>query len=203
MPLLDITNPKIINFLLENYETETKIRMRWLDLHKDQLQEYATFKSESNGYSTGDVNKASIISGMTVISRDHILSKVHRKKTPVQQTVSATFTIKEEDTREIIKTMMPVKKSIKKLLLESKKDYLKERNEISPEDKYYFMESTNWNYGWKLNDSELKMRGCLYGKVSHLQQENIVEQDHTQILCIIDLLKPTIYYVSSYRKPIK
>lgn len=70
MPLMDITNPDIIKFLVESYDKTTRLRMKWNNIHGDKLKEAATLHREEKGYYELDVLKESLIGGMVTIARD-------------------------------------------------------------------------------------------------------------------------------------
>ncbi|XP_047536004.1 uncharacterized protein LOC125070255 [Vanessa atalanta] len=47
--------------------------------------------------------------------------------------------------------------------------YLKARNKKSPEDKFYFRLTTNWDYGWQQKQSRLKPRDVNRGRCAILR----------------------------------
>ncbi|KAG6444964.1 hypothetical protein O3G_MSEX003601 [Manduca sexta] len=169
MPLLDITDPKIIRFLAESYEKESRLRMRWVQRNSKDIEKCATFKSDVKNYKETDITKATIIAGINATIRDHAISMQHRLRIPVPDYLSAKTVIKPSEPSSN-RIMLPVKDEVKHILLESRNEYLKTRAREAPGDKYYFMESTNWKYGWKLNESEMKMRGPMHGRVYHTMQ---------------------------------
>lgn len=164
MPLMDVSNPKVINFLIENYEKESRLRAKWFNLHKEKIEKCATLKVDTKNYTHSDIAEATMISGMEAITRDHVSAVVHRFRKPVPDYLLA----KVETVRKIQPPMIAATSSEKDILKESRKSYLNMRNKRGPDDKYLYMESENWKYGWKLNESELKLRGPEHGKINHL-----------------------------------
>lgn len=164
MPLVDITDPRVTNFLIENYEKESLLRLKWVNRHEKQLQTAATFSREPKNHTKDDVNKYLMIAGMATITRDHVEAARHRfiapEKDYLRAQVSTTKTSKLP--------MMPVQAQEKDILRESRKEYLKVRRNKAPEDKFNFVECESWKYGWKLVESEIKMRGPAHGTVCHM-----------------------------------
>lgn len=164
MPLLDITDPKITNFLIENYEKESNLRIKWVNRHEEQIRKAATFRDDPKNYNSNDVNKYLMAAGMATITRDHAVAARHRFVAPVKDYLRAQVgTSKASDP-----PMLPVQDKEKEILYDSRKEYLKTRSKKAPEDKFNFVDCDSWKYGWKLGDSELKMRGPAYGVVCHM-----------------------------------
>ncbi|KOB78906.1 Uncharacterized protein OBRU01_01490 [Operophtera brumata] len=165
MTLADKNNPAVLAFLLKNYEKESRLRMKWINDHQEQIRKAATFSGEVKNYTPDEVNKSLMVAGMATTPRDHVVAARHRFQAPVKDFMQAQV----GTTKPLEPTMFPVKNEAKVLLSESSKDYLKARNKLGPEDKFNFIESGNWKYGWKLGDSELKMRGPVHGRECHMK----------------------------------
>lgn len=165
MPSLDVSNPRVINFLLENYEKESIIRMRWVRLHGDKIEQAATFTKEQKNYTPLDISKSTIEAGLAAVTRDHVTGARNRMTAPLADD-DLVKTKKDVKKSEIL--MKPVSPDVKSILLESSKQYLKKRSLLKPDEKYNFVECSSWKHGWKMGESCLKMRGSEYGKVNHV-----------------------------------
>lgn len=165
MPALDVSNPKVINFLLENYEKESKIRMKWVKLHAGNFEKAATFTREEKSYTLEDINKYVVEAGMAATTRDYKSSARNRTTLPVPDYEYVKIKVPEKEPELVMK---PPTSDEKIILRESSEEYLKRRNLLKPEDKYSFIECSSWKYGWKLSDSMLKTSGPKHGKVNHL-----------------------------------
>lgn len=164
MPLVDITDPRVINFLIENYEKESQLRQKWIHRHEEQLHKAATFSGEPKNYTCDDVNKYLMVAGLATITRDHVEAARHRLIAPAKDYLRAQVSAAKSSEPP----MMPVLAKETDILRESRKEYLKTRNKQAPEDKFNFVECDSWKYGWKLAQSKLKMRGPAYGTVCHM-----------------------------------
>lgn len=161
---MPITNPRVLNFLTENYEKESRLRLKYAKDHEVQLRKAATFRGEIKNYTPDIVNKSVMVAGMTMITKDHAEAARHRLIAPVKDYLRAQVgTVKPTEP-----PMLPIKYEEKVLLRESSKQYLKARRKMGPEDKFNFVECVNWTYGWKLGDSEMKLRGPTHGRVCHM-----------------------------------
>ncbi|XP_028166646.1 uncharacterized protein LOC114357298 [Ostrinia furnacalis] len=165
MPVLDVSNPKVINFLLENYEKESRLRMKWIQLHAGNFAKAATFTREERNYTKEDITKTVIEAGMIATTRDHITAARHRTTAPIPDYLLAKVGATD---KEVIGSMKPVAREVKDTLQESTFEYLKKRSKLKPEDKYNFTECSNWMYGWQLAESEIRMSGPAHGQVHHL-----------------------------------
>lgn len=182
MPLLDITNPKVISFLLENYEKENKSRVRWISKHQDKINDAATLKREPKNHFETDIYAHTMIGGLAAITRDNVEAGYNRRKIPIRDGVfipgtkhlqhgysipSVGLGDPEQDPRlgrpdsslDPDPVMRPVDPELSKLIyhhIPSREVYLHERSKISPENRYYFSECVGWDYGWRLKDSKMK-----------------------------------------------
>lgn len=199
MPLIDITNPDIIKFLVENYDKTARLRMKWNNLNADKLKLAATLTREEKGYCENDVLKANMSGGMPAISRDHIVAGYNRRRTPIRDG-SVRPLVKDfrrghsivdvglgdpiEDPRLALSAagkaldpiMRPVDPEQKDIIYKGIPDngrlvYLKSRSRMKPETKYYFKECSGWGYGWRLNDSFFNKRGPCRGRVWRLARD--------------------------------
>nr|XP_049702321.1 uncharacterized protein LOC126055772 [Helicoverpa armigera] len=201
MPLIDINNPEIIKFLIENYQKNAKLRMRWNTINADKLQKAATLQREEKGYQYTDVLKASITSGLSALSKDYKSDARNRRLKAINDgthipavadmrkghsIVDLGLGNTKDDPRlgrpdtdlSIDPIMRPIDPKEKKILHKGRPDfgrveYLKRRVRTIPEDRYYFAETSNWIYGWRLKDSYLgkKAHGPEHGRVWHLARE--------------------------------
>lgn len=196
MPVIDITNPDVIKFLIENYEKTAYLRMRWNFLNRDKLKQTATLNREEKGYYVTDVLKETMAAGMITITRDHESGARNRRKTPIRDTthipaiadmrkghsiVDVGLGTVEEDPRlgrpdtdlHIDPVMRPINPKQKRIIYKGIPEfgrvaYIKSRNKIAPEDKYYFNQSMGWTYGWRLKDSFFGRHAPKFGRVWHL-----------------------------------
>ncbi|CAH0400843.1 unnamed protein product [Chilo suppressalis] len=195
MPLLDITNPAVIIFLKENYEKENRLRLNWTNKHREAIQHAATLNREPTGYFETDVIAHNMKEGMTTITRDHVVAGYNRRKVPLRDGKFITggdnlrqghsiADVKLGDPKEdprlarpskdlsLDPPMRPVKPELKEVIYKSKPEYgrdeyLKKRSKMWPENRFYFAECSNWEYGWRMGDSELCQKP-LYGRCWHL-----------------------------------
>lgn len=195
MPLLDITNPAIIKFLIENYEKENRLRINWNNKHAEKIQDAAVLKREPKHYYETNVIAHNMIGGMATITRDHIVAGYNRRKVPIRDgrhipgvdklrqghsIVDVGLGDPDEDPRlkrsndnlNVDPIMRPVDPDVHSIIYKSKPEYgrvqyLDKRYKIFPENKYYFAECVNWDYGWRLNDSGGQQKPK-YGRCWHL-----------------------------------
>ncbi|CAG9788665.1 unnamed protein product [Diatraea saccharalis] len=195
MPLLDITNPAVIIFLKENYEKENRLRLNWITKHREAIQHAATLNREPTGYYEKDVIAHNMKEGMATITRDHIVAGYNRRKVPIRDGTSIPGIAKlregnsiadiklgdpKEDPRLVRPPtdlrrdpiMRPINPELKEVVYKSKPEfgrveYLKRRSKILPENRYYFSECSNWDYGWRTGDSVLRQKP-MHGRCWHL-----------------------------------
>lgn len=74
--MLDISDPKIIIFLVETYEKENKIRLNWSTKYKHLLDQSVTLKREPTNYTETDILKYQLKAGMKTLARDQLDSKI-------------------------------------------------------------------------------------------------------------------------------
>ncbi|XP_013180009.1 PREDICTED: uncharacterized protein LOC106126736 [Papilio xuthus] len=194
MPLIDITNPAVIRFLIESYEKETLYRLNWVEKHRERIEKAATLQREPTNYYETDVLAHNAASGMAMTTRDFIASGYNRMKirdpyTTVQRLrdlrhghsiVDVGLGDPKEDPRllrpdEELKSdpiMRPVDPEVNKIIYKptpeyGRKLYLHTRAKVWPEKKYYFPECSNWDYGWRTRDSSMH-QPSFYGIVEHM-----------------------------------
>ncbi|KOB71869.1 Uncharacterized protein OBRU01_13041 [Operophtera brumata] len=183
---MDITNPAVIIFLKESYEKESRLRLNWINNNRAKIQEAATLQRAPTNYFESDVISYSMKEGMPTIIRDHVVAGFNRKKIPIRDgkfiprikdlrhghsIVDIGLGDAEKDPRlnrpetslETDPVMRPIDPKLKEVLYKAKPEfgrtqYLKIREKTSPENKFYFAECPNWDYGWRIGDSELKER---------------------------------------------
>ncbi|XP_075979937.1 uncharacterized protein LOC142979062 [Anticarsia gemmatalis] len=199
MPILDITNPEIIKFLVESYDKTARLRMKWNNLYGDKLRQAATLQREEKGYCEADVLEAAMRVGMATVTRDTIAGRRYKRLVPIRDGVHITNLsdmkkghsvvdiglgdaktdprLARPDTDETIDPIMrPVDPQQTAIIYKGipgygREAYLRSRNKMSPESKYYFNETTASDYGWRLGDSFLGKSGPKYGRVWRLNRD--------------------------------
>lgn len=195
MPLLDITNPAIIKFLIENYDKENRLRINWINKHGEKIKDAATLKRDPTNYFEKDVYASNMTAGMAAITRDHVTAGFNRRKVPIRDGVFVPGTdhLKhghsivdvglgdpEEDPRlnrpdsslELDPIMRPIDPELHGIIYKPKPEYgrlqyITKREKVWPEKRYYFSMSSNSDYGWRMKDSGLRQKP-LYGRCWHL-----------------------------------
>lgn len=193
MPLIDITNPDIIKFLVESYEKTSKLRLRWNLHHQEQLQQAATLNREEKGITELDVIRAPMEGGLAAITRDHVSSGYNRRRTPIRDTKTIPGISSMRKGHSIVDIglgdpkddpklarpdtdysldpiMRPVDPKLTEIIYKDiptygREVYLWHRNHINPEDKYYYPETSYWDHGWRLKDSFFRKNQPVCGRV--------------------------------------
>uniref|UniRef100_A0A2A4K2X3 Sperm microtubule inner protein 1 C-terminal domain-containing protein n=1 Tax=Heliothis virescens TaxID=7102 RepID=A0A2A4K2X3_HELVI len=193
MPPLDLTNPDIMRFFIENYEKASRLRLRWNHLHGEKLAQAATLNRDAKGYFVTDVLKETMAAGINTITRDSISGAQNRRKKPIRDgthipavadmrkghsIVDVGLGDPKKDPRlsrpdtdlTIDPIMRPIDPKQKQLIYKGlphfgRLAYIKQRNRIAPEDKYYFRESSGWTYGWRLADSCFGRHAPTFGRI--------------------------------------
>ncbi|XP_026326136.1 uncharacterized protein LOC113234838 [Hyposmocoma kahamanoa] len=201
MPLIDITKPEVIKFLIESYEKTDRLRMRWNNLFQQKLQQTSEFRTDPKGYFEIDVLEKEMIAGMLATTRDHISSKRNRRlklKTDVDQVLGISYLKKghtipevglgdpkddprlerpDDDFSEdpIMRPVDPEQNAIlhKGIPEFGRERYLKVRSKADPEKKYYFPECDSWQYGWRLTDSYFGKQQPMYGRCFRLTRDTM------------------------------
>lgn len=197
MPLKDISDPAVIIFLTENYEKENRLRLNWIHKHRDKIQQAATLTREPTGYFESDVVAHNMVSGMATITGDHKVAGFNRRKTPIRDGLflpgiknlrfghsivevglgdpKVDRKLSRPDTDlSVDPVMRPVDPRAKTIIYKSKPEfgrlqYLEKRTKILPENRYYFNNCSNWDYGWRLKDSAFRDKP-MYGRCWHLNR---------------------------------
>lgn len=192
MPMIDITKPEAIKFLIESYDRTDKLRMRWNHLFRRKLQQAAEFHTDPKGYFEIDVLKEEMITGMLATTRGHISSKRNKKvklKTDAEQVLGISEFKKGHSIPEVglgdskddprlarldddfseDPIMRPVDREQYAIIHKGvpyfgRECYLKVRSKADPEKKYYFPECSSWQYGWRLTDSYFGKQQPMYGR---------------------------------------
>lgn len=199
MPLVDITNPNVIKFLVESYNKTTRLRMKWNDLYGENLRLAATLQREEKGYFESDVLKEAMAAGMPTITRDFISGSLNRRKKPIRDGIHiptianlkkghSAVDIGVGDPKDdprlarpdtdlrldpVMRPINPKQEDIihKGIPYFGRKVYLKSRNRISPEDKFYYTQTTSQKHGWRLKDSLFGKNVPQYARVCHLTRD--------------------------------
>lgn len=201
MPLIDITKPEVIKFLVESYEKTDRLRMKWNHHFQEKLRQTAEFRTDPKGYYQIDVLKEELITGMLASTRDHISFTRNRRikqKTDIDQVLGISnlkrgHTIPEvglgdpkddprlerpDDDFSEDPIMRPVDTEKYGILVKGlpefgRKRYLQVRSKTDPEKKYYFPECSSWQYGWRLKDSYFHKNQPSYGRVLLLTRDTM------------------------------
>lgn len=196
MPLIDITNPDIIKFLIESYDKTTRLRIKWNRVHADKLKHAAVLQRPEKGYHELTIVHDTMAAGMPTIERDHVIARTNRRRKAIRDAIHVPgianlrrgHSIPEvglgdpkEDPRlakpdtdlSIDPKMRPIDPKQKEIVYKEipvfgREVYLKSRNKMSPEKKYYFRESSGCEYGWRLSDSYFMRNAPTYGRVWRL-----------------------------------
>lgn len=199
MPLLDINNPAVIKFLVESYEKTDKLRMRWNELNREKLIQTATLQNDEKGYNELDVIKIALEAGMPATTRDNKSGARNRRLKTISDKAIVQGVANMKKGHSVVDVglgdpeidpklarpdtdlsndpvMRPVELKQKKILYKSipffgREVYLKKRNSIAPEDRYYFAETDGWKYGWRLKDSYFSRQKTQHGRVYQLARE--------------------------------
>ncbi|KOB78908.1 Uncharacterized protein OBRU01_01489 [Operophtera brumata] len=184
MPLIDITNPDTIKFLVESYDKTTRLCVKWNMMNAEKLNKAASLTRVEKGYEELGIKRDSMIAGMPIIVRDHINARTNRRRKAIRDGIHVPgiadlkkgHSIPEvelgdpkEDPRlarpgnnlsidPVMRPIDPKQKEIvyKELPVFGREVYLKSRSNINPEKKYYFRECSGWDYGWRQGDSSVK-----------------------------------------------
>ncbi|CAH1637338.1 unnamed protein product [Spodoptera littoralis] len=160
MPL-DYSNPLIQKFLIERQHQENLKCMNWFLKNKEKIIKNAPKIENCKHYTTEQISKTHMEAGMNMLSKQNDVSIHHRRKTPMEDaetTILNGFFEKSEEV-PIMKPVDPKESSILYTDLAAgggRNAYLNTRHHKLPEDKYTFCVTTYNNYGWKLNENELK-----------------------------------------------
>ncbi|XP_026750094.2 uncharacterized protein LOC113510758 [Galleria mellonella] len=199
MPLIDITNPDIIKFLIENYDKTARLRMKWNHIHGEKMKEAASLTREEKGYYETDVLKQTMVAGMAIITRDNTVASSNRKLRVIRDgthipgitnlkkkhcITDVGFADPKIDPRlarpdtdlSVDPIMRPIDPKQKKVIYKDipvfgRNAYLKSRSRIPPEQKYYFIECSGWEYGWRLTDSYFNKNAPTCGRVWRLTRD--------------------------------
>lgn len=199
MPLIDITNPDVIKFLVDNYDKTTRLRTKWNQLNSDKLRESATLHRDAKGYYETDVLKQTMIEGMPTITEGNVVGSVNRRSKAIRDGthIQGVADLKKGHSIPAMKLgdskkdprlarpdtdltldpiMRPIESKHKSIIYKDipvfgREVYLKRRSRIVPENKYYFKEVSNWNYGWRLIDSFFSKNAPKYGRVWRLTRD--------------------------------
>lgn len=177
----DTTDPLKIRILLDSYSKEAYLRSLWNRKYEDIIKDAATLKREPKNFKETDILAYLMKEGMPTITKDYISSRCNRNKILDGYEIPGVKHLRyghsivdlgigdpREDPRLIRSdedlspdpVMRPVPSSVKNILLEcqpsSRIRYLHERLKFAPDEKYYFPETTSWDYGWHLRDSTMK-----------------------------------------------
>lgn len=184
----DTTDPLKIRILLDSYTKEANLRSLWNRKYEDIIKDAATLKREPSNYYENDILAYLMKEGMPTLTRDYISSGHNRNRILEDYEIRGVQHLRyghsivdlgigdpREDPRlqrgtedlSLDPLMRPVPIATKNILFEcqpsSRMRYLHERLKSAPDEKYYFPETTSFDYGWRLGDSTMKS-GQRYSK---------------------------------------
>ncbi|XP_044262954.1 protein ATP6V1FNB-like [Tribolium madens] len=158
---------------------EKKRTMRGIPLDKQRLWSYFIEIEEKLRLKWFKKNEARL---------DEIANKVHLRQVPDEvkeelkermnnyfKTIEKRHTVMHDDAPPIVEEaalqsiMRPVDKHVKDLLYasainEGRKAYLQERYKIIPEKRYYFPETTSFQYGWSMSEFSKNIKGSPFAR---------------------------------------
>ncbi|XP_063362827.1 uncharacterized protein LOC134651658 [Cydia amplana] len=219
MPRPDITNPDYIKFFVETCEKTARLRQKWNTIHQKQLQQAAVLTRPDKNLTDIDVIKHNMIGGLAATTRDFVSSGYNRYRTPIRdaKTVPGIESLRKEHSIPAIglgdpkedprlgrpdtdpnpdPIMKPVNPAHTEILFKPKPFfgrlvYIKNREKIKPEDRYYFAETSGWDYGWRLKDTP-------FGRAAPPQHGKVNRLFRDQMSCVGP--QPDPYY---YTEPVK
>lgn len=184
----DTTDPIKIRILLDSYNKEAYLRSLWSRKYEDIIKDAATLKREPKNYHATSISSYVIEKGLPTLTRDYVASANNRNRILEDYEVAGVKHLrhghsivdlgigdpsKDPRLKRSIEDltpdplMIPVPPPTKNILFEcapsSRIRYLHERLKSAPEEKYYFPETTSWDYGWRLKDNTIKS-GPRYAK---------------------------------------
>ncbi|CAH0588046.1 unnamed protein product [Chrysodeixis includens] len=200
MPHRDLNNPEVIKFLVESYEKTARLRLVWNSVHAKKLNKASTFQGEEKGYFEADVIKESMRLGVSNLGTDFIIAARNRRlKAPrdgvhiprladlkkghsiidvgLGDPINDPRIVKPDTDLTNDPIMRPVPKKQEKIIYKGRpefgrKVYLEKRcKALPPEERYYFAETSNWDYGWRLKDSHIKAPVPVHGRIWALHRE--------------------------------
>ncbi|CAG4935567.1 unnamed protein product [Colias eurytheme] len=184
MPL-DYTNPYVLKFLIENFNKENERRIAWFNKNKERILNAAVFTDKCKNHRTEDVSRAGLEPCMSSLALHNINSMSNRRRKPIRDGIINTSlkynprakTKMSERVHFMAETeipnsfMKPIENDVTKILYEAQPDggrlqYLKQRARKTPDERYYFCETSNNTCGWKVKESLLDYshsnRRCYY-----------------------------------------
>lgn len=170
MPI-DYKDPRVLKYLLENYEREDEKRLIWFTKNRRDIEDAAKLNRPPKDYNEQDTPKERCRHGMLALERFHKNFAVNRrKKFSLDGPVLGISQLKDENTEIFPNTKMkPIEPEILKILSQSRNQYLKVRNRKNPDEKYYYSETSNGEYGWKVQESMLNRNVPKYGVCSSIE----------------------------------
>ncbi|KAM3965503.1 uncharacterized protein ACR2FA_000350 [Aphomia sociella] len=199
MPLIDITNPDVIKFLIECYDKTARLRMKWNHIHGEKMKKAASLTREERGYYETDVWKEAMAAGMPTITRDNKVAATNRRRKAIRDGIhipDISYLKKghcitdvglgnpkldprldrPDSDLSVDPTMRPIDPKQRKIIYKDiptfgRAAYLKSRSRIPPEQRFYFRECSGWEYGWRLSDSYFSKNAPKCGKVWSLTRD--------------------------------
>ncbi|CAH0559057.1 unnamed protein product [Brassicogethes aeneus] len=138
------------DFLIHMYEKETALTLKWYRTYQSSTKKRANFPVHYNK----NINNEHL-------QREFIANRLEDFK----HDDAVKHGDKETDAidKKFLNIMKPVDPDVKKILISAVPDarnkYLKERYNVLPENRYYFPECTNFDYGWEMWSSPKQYQG--------------------------------------------
>lgn len=130
--------------MIENYEKEKSLRVKWNQEHKELIEKAVILTRKPTNYTSIDINKAIMVAGMPNTIREIVTGARNRLVKPAKDCL-----LFKDHTALTEATMKSVEKKVSDFNKESRLKYLKARNIKAPEDKFNYIETSNWTYGWE------------------------------------------------------
>lgn len=188
----------IVNLLFAGKcEREGELRSFWFRKHHEEMvTKHACFVKDPKNYTSTDINYIALRKQMGYVTESFVEAACNKKKTPIcDGRIIGIEQIKEDqiisklglgDSKDDPKLrrpktdtsydpiMRPVDPKLEEIFYDinkkGRKEYLNKRSlDGCPEKRYYFPESSNWDYGWRLNDSKQKQEKR-YNRVEYLSR---------------------------------
>lgn len=187
MPVIDYSSPKEMRFRSDYEEKVKKLQVNWFFKKRAQLEAYAKFKDTYKGHTAEDVKTASLKLFMPAAAKQHEIQAFHRLTKPIPDldqianqnqfkpptllSLGLAKPYDENATKDLADApkMRPVDPKTTDLIYKGlpfygRKSYLKVRNKIKPEKKYYFPECSSYDYGWRFKDSAMPRSKPIFGR---------------------------------------
>ncbi|KAI8434215.1 hypothetical protein MSG28_012320 [Choristoneura fumiferana] len=165
----DFSNPSTLKFMTENFEKETEKRVAWFIANQDKIQKAVQSREKSSSNLTPALIRKVEIENSLVSLVNHLqASTVNRRKKAIRDGRVLGLAAIKRSSFEPEPVMKPIDENVSCILRTSlpvggRREYLKVRNRVKPEDRYNFCETSSSVYGWRLRDSKT-VPGTKFGR---------------------------------------